>query len=123
MGMGYGDAGQSSEFSGMGKHERYYPPVHKHRRCGPADRDSRDGMVRLRSLRGAKESRPGKPLSGSRWPVDSERHHRRRDGGVAPPLRKARQTLRGLRERNRYRTFCLSRRISLQGPASEHKHL
>ena len=58
-------------------------------------------MARLRTLRGAKESRPGKPLSRSRWPVDSERHHRRRDGGVAPPLRKARQTSRGLRQRNR----------------------
>jgi hypothetical protein len=46
-------------------------------------------MVRFRSLRAAKESRPGKPLSRSRWPVDSERHHRRRDGGVAPPFKKS----------------------------------
>ena len=88
----------SKALSFLGWERRSVAPSSKHRRCGPADRDSRYGMDRLRSLRGAKESRPSKPLSRSRWPVDNERHHRRRDGGVAPPLRKARQTSRGLRQ-------------------------
>jgi hypothetical protein len=100
-----GDAGQSSEFTGMGKHARDHSRVHKQRRCGPADPDSRYGMAGLCSLRGAKKSGPGKPLSRSRWPGDSERHHRRRDGKVALPLRKARQRPRGSRQRNCTRGF------------------
>jgi hypothetical protein len=57
MGMGYGDAGQSSGFSGMGKYERWHPPVHKHRRCGPAADHPPPGQNAV----------PGKPERAGEW--------------------------------------------------------
>jgi hypothetical protein len=42
-----GTLGKALSFLGWERMSASTPPVHKHRRCGPADRDSRYGMVRL----------------------------------------------------------------------------
>jgi hypothetical protein len=47
----------SSEFSGMGKYERWHPSVHKHRRCGPAADHPPLGQNAV----------PGKPERAGEW--------------------------------------------------------